>query len=69
MSKAERLLAYSLLSLITSKPLASVPRTEAEGETEGHDVKSKGLVNENGAWCWREDCRGGNLSHLAPGGD
>ncbi|KAF8221076.1 hypothetical protein L208DRAFT_1447540 [Tricholoma matsutake] len=57
MSKAERLLAYSLLSLITSKPLASVPRTEAEGETEGHDVKSKGLVNENGAWCWREDCR------------
>jgi sorting nexin-9/18/33 len=69
MSKAERLLAYSLLSLITSKPLASVSRTEVDKEDEEHDVKTKGLLNDDGAWCWREDCRGGNLLHnISPGG-
>jgi sorting nexin-9/18/33 len=60
MSKAERLLAYSLLSLISAKPLASVSRTEMDEEDEEYDVKTKGLLNEDGAWCWREDCRGGN---------
>jgi sorting nexin-9/18/33 len=57
MSKAERLLAYSLLSLISSKPLASVSPTEMDEDDE-YDVKTKGLLNEDGAWCWREDCRG-----------
>lgn len=58
MSKAERLLAYSLLSLITSKPLASAPMTGVNEEDEQYNIKGKGLLNEDGAWCWREDCQG-----------
>ncbi|RDB29754.1 Sorting nexin lst-4 [Hypsizygus marmoreus] len=57
MSKAERLLAYSLLSLITSKPLASAPMTGVNEEDDQYDVKSKGLHNADGAWCWREGCQ------------
>ncbi|KAF5379083.1 hypothetical protein D9615_005912 [Tricholomella constricta] len=57
MSKAERLLAYSLLSLITSKPLASAPMTGVNEEDDLYDVKSKGLLNDEGAWCWREECQ------------
>lgn len=59
-SKAERLLSYSLLSLITSKPLASAPLTGISEEDEasgGFDGKGRGLMNEDGAWCWREDCK------------
>ena len=61
MCKAQRLLAYSLLSLITSKPLASAfsagtsPDEEEEADS---DVKRKGHMNEDGAWCWREGCEG-----------
>jgi len=63
MSKAERLLSYSLLSLITSKPIASVPApgmTDDEEEDDNNHLKdkTKGLLNSNGAWCWREDCSG-----------
>jgi hypothetical protein len=58
MSKAERLLAYALLSLITSKPLASAPMTGVNEEDEHYNVKGKGLLNEDGAWCWREGCQG-----------
>ncbi|KAK7044602.1 SH3 and PX-domain-containing 3 [Favolaschia claudopus] len=57
MSKAERLLSYSLLSLITSKPLASAPVTGASEEEEDYNAKDKGLLNEDGAWCWREGCQ------------
>ncbi|KAK1235708.1 hypothetical protein PQX77_001079 [Marasmius sp. AFHP31] len=57
MSKAERLLSYSLLSLIISKPLASAPTTGLVEEDEEYSSKDKGLVNENGAWCWREGCK------------
>lgn len=77
MSKAERLLSYSLLSLITSKPLASgqsphIPGIAEEDEDEDesitnspstntsrskHRFKGKGLMNEDGAWCWREGCQ------------
>ncbi|KAF7316396.1 SH3 and PX-domain-containing 3 [Mycena indigotica] len=56
MSKAERLLSYSLLSLITSQTLASAPVTGASVEEEEYNVKGKGLLNEDGAWCWREGC-------------
>ncbi|KAJ7640857.1 hypothetical protein DFH06DRAFT_1052595 [Mycena polygramma] len=56
MSKAERLLSYSLLSLITSKPLASAPVTGASEEEEDYNAKGKGLLNDDGAWCWREGC-------------
>lgn len=59
MSKAERLLSYSLLSLITAKPLASAPMTGINEEEEGQvNGKSQGLVNTDGAWCWRENCEG-----------
>lgn len=71
MSKAERLLSYSLLSLITSKPLASPSNPEyddapyfyesesdSECERKGSDSKRRGLLNEEGAWCWKENCEG-----------
>ncbi|EGO03823.1 hypothetical protein SERLA73DRAFT_102119 [Serpula lacrymans var. lacrymans S7.3] len=59
MSKAERLLSYSLLSLITSKPLASAPMNGISEEEEGDesDAKVRGPLNSQGAWCWREDCK------------
>ncbi|KAJ7634712.1 hypothetical protein FB45DRAFT_472573 [Roridomyces roridus] len=57
MSKAERLLSYSLLALITSKPLAAAPVTGASEEEEDYNAKGKGLLNDQGAWCWREGCQ------------
>ncbi|KIK60406.1 hypothetical protein GYMLUDRAFT_606826 [Collybiopsis luxurians FD-317 M1] len=70
MSKAERLLSYSLLSLITSKSLASpghIAGIAEEDEDEDESklaglkprdrYKGKGLMNEDGAWCWREGCQ------------
>ncbi|KAI0002165.1 hypothetical protein BJV74DRAFT_817412 [Russula compacta] len=72
MSKAERLLSYSLLSLITTKPIATLPsagvtvreedlyfqseREESDESEEHEHKKAKGYVNEQGAWCWREAC-------------
>jgi hypothetical protein len=75
MSKAERLLSYSLLSLITTKPIATLPNASvmtreedtysqsdleevATNEEDKPAKKSKGHVNEQGAWCWREGCEG-----------
>lgn len=58
MSQAERLLSYSLLSLITSKPLASAPTTGMAEDDDHYSAKDKGLLNEEGAWCWREGCQG-----------
>ncbi|KZP24998.1 hypothetical protein FIBSPDRAFT_734676 [Athelia psychrophila] len=56
MSQAERLLSYSLLSLITSKPLSSASMTGiSEEEAEGDD-KGNGLLNSDNAWCWRDEC-------------
>jgi sorting nexin-9/18/33 len=58
MSHAERLLSYSLLSLISCKSLSSGPMTGiSEEEGESND-KAKGLVNSDNAWCWREGCEG-----------
>jgi len=56
MSKAQRLLSYSLLSLITSKQLESAPTTGISEEDEQEDSRHKGHMNEEGAWCWREQC-------------
>ncbi|KAH7928625.1 hypothetical protein BV22DRAFT_1058614 [Leucogyrophana mollusca] len=56
MSKAERLLSYSLLSMITSQRLSSAPATGISEEEEGSSSRVKGLMNEEGAWCWREGC-------------
>lgn len=65
MSKAERLLSYSLLSLVTSKPLASAPTTGIEEEDEDSG-KTKGLMNQDGAWCWRDECEGAlNFSSIS----
>lgn len=58
MSKAQRLLSYSLLSLITSKPLASAPTTGLNEDDEGDENKPKGHTNADGAWCWRDGCEG-----------
>ncbi|KDQ50377.1 hypothetical protein JAAARDRAFT_211785 [Jaapia argillacea MUCL 33604] len=56
MSKAERLLSYSLLSLITSKPLASAPTTGISEQDDEYTGRTNGLMNQEGAWCWREGC-------------
>jgi sorting nexin-9/18/33 len=62
MSRAERSLSYSLLSLITSRPLASTTIIEEEDEEEDEPLasmdKGKGTMNSDGAWCWREGCAG-----------
>lgn len=58
MSQAERLLSYSFLSLITSKPLSSAPMTGISEEQEDLYNKSRGLLNSDNAWCWRESCEG-----------
>lgn len=57
MSKAERLLSYSLLSLITAKPSSSAPALGAVEEEENASPQLQGLLNNDGAWCWRDDCQ------------
>ncbi|KAG6377444.1 hypothetical protein JVT61DRAFT_15249 [Boletus reticuloceps] len=57
MSKAERSLSYSLLSLITAKPSSSAPALGADEEEENASPQLQGLLNNDGAWCWREDCQ------------
>ncbi|KAI0337995.1 hypothetical protein BDW22DRAFT_1338600 [Trametopsis cervina] len=55
-SKAQRLLAYTLLSLITSKPLMEAPPSSIPEHDESEDRPSKSHMNSDGAWCWREGC-------------
>ncbi|KDQ07407.1 hypothetical protein BOTBODRAFT_180691 [Botryobasidium botryosum FD-172 SS1] len=69
-SAAQRALSYSILSLITSTPMdnatpATSPATygypqqiyEEDEDDDGAALQGKvGLLNEEGAWCWREDC-------------
>ncbi len=65
MSKAERLLSYTLQSLITSKSLASAPTTglsDDDDEEHEHGSTTQGHLNEDGAWCWRENCDGTDRS-------
>lgn len=57
MSKAERLLSYTLLSLITAKPSSSAPALGAVEEEENASPQLQGLLNNDGAWCWRDDCQ------------
>ncbi|CCM00641.1 uncharacterized protein FIBRA_02678 [Fibroporia radiculosa] len=66
MSKAERLLSYSFLSLITSKPLASTSNGGSIEEEEEDESRTKGLLNGDGAWCWRENCEGALVRVEAP---
>lgn len=57
MSKAERLLSYSLFSMITGITLASAQMNgiSEDDQTTGGGT---GSVNSDGAWCWREGCSG-----------
>jgi len=62
-SQSERLLSYSMLSMITSKSLSSTPPTDINDEEDTHSIhsvsskgKPNGMLNEEGAWCWREGC-------------
>ena len=68
MSKAERLLSYSLFSLVTGKQLAMTHTEDLESdEEEEHDDpieaakrrarKGKSVVNSSGAWCWKGKCQ------------
>lgn len=62
LARYQRLLSYSLLSLITSTPLASSassnPSHPEEDDEEEEDTSRAGLINSEGAWCWREGCDG-----------
>jgi hypothetical protein len=44
--------------LITSTPLSSAPE-----DVEDTPPQRNGLLNEEGAWCWREDCQGAHMNH------
>ena len=61
--KAERFLSYSLLSLVSSKPLASASTVGINENAGSYDVKEKGLLNDEGAWCWREGCESKQTIH------
>jgi len=66
MSNIQRSLSYGLLSLITSTPVAGgipAPGLREDEEEEGN-LGTKGLMNCEGAWCWREDCEGTYLKSL-----
>lgn len=60
-SKAERLLSYSLLSLITSTPWLSTPLTGISEDEDDASPQRNGLLNGDGAWCWREGCQGAHV--------
>ncbi|KAF8591301.1 hypothetical protein K439DRAFT_1327615 [Ramaria rubella] len=59
MSNMQRLLSYGLLSLITSTPIAGGSPIPGMGDDDSEDdlnSSRKGLMNNEGAWCWREGC-------------
>lgn len=62
MSNVQRLLSYGLLSLITSTSIAgggpAPGLDEDDDEEDGSSHSRKGLMNAEGAWCWREECEG-----------
>lgn len=71
MSAAQRALSYSLLSLITCTPTEMTPTSpttpslaytmshwEDDDEGEEPGESRKGLMNNEGAWCWRDGCEG-----------
>jgi sorting nexin-9/18/33 len=51
-----------LLSLITSTPLSSAPLTGINADAEDTPPQRNGLLNEEGAWCWREGCQGAHVN-------
>lgn len=63
MSQVERLLSYSLLSLMTCKPLSSAPMTGISEEEGESNERTKGLMNNDNAWCWRSGCEGERMTY------
>lgn len=63
MSNMQRLLSYGILSLITSTPIAGGPTpglgTNEEEEQSGRT--RQGVMNDEGAWCWREECESSSI--------
>ncbi|KAG8880051.1 hypothetical protein FRB97_001202 [Tulasnella sp. 331] len=71
MSAAQRTLSYALLSLITCTPTNNLPASptvpslayamsqwedDEDEDGEGGDHSRTGLMNDEGAWCWRDGC-------------
>jgi hypothetical protein len=57
-SRAERELAYSLLSLVTAHPLRAAPELDDGQPDTARRHHEPRLVNDDGAWCWRDHCDG-----------
>ena len=60
-----RALATGLLGLITSKPIGSKAQHkhaaepgDSDDDEDGEGGEGRGLMNSEGAWCWREGCDG-----------
>ncbi|GJJ14963.1 hypothetical protein Clacol_009233 [Clathrus columnatus] len=57
MSNTQRLLSYGLLSLISATPFASsAPPPGLQTDQDEEDLSRGGLVNDEGAWCWKDGC-------------
>ena len=61
-----RTFAYSVLGLITSQSVDGSdapnydPHLEQDEDTINNSSKSHTRVNNQNAWCWRDNCPGGN---------
>lgn len=64
MARAERGLGYAILGMITApftgrrNGISIIEEEEEENEEGEERERCKGVVNNDGAWCWREDCKG-----------
>jgi sorting nexin-9/18/33 len=62
MAKTERGLGYALLGMITRPQEGEdMHRGEDEDECDQVNYSGRGVVNKDGAWCWRENCKGIDL--------
>lgn len=58
-ARTERGFGYALLGMITRpREDRGLQRDEEEDESERNDYSGRGVVNKDGAWCWRENCKG-----------
>ncbi|KAJ3561821.1 hypothetical protein NP233_g9963 [Leucocoprinus birnbaumii] len=75
MAKLERGLGYAILGMITAPHSEDHGEAngftsddeDAMGASKGKGKESeqiRGVVNSSGAWCWREDCKGGEIDSL-----
>ncbi|EKM76773.1 hypothetical protein AGABI1DRAFT_78208 [Agaricus bisporus var. burnettii JB137-S8] len=57
-ARTERGFGYALLGMITRpQEDRGLQRDEEEDESERNDYSGRGVVNKDGAWCWRENCK------------